>query len=151
MSTKLSIVSVANIIGLIAGIIIFIDGVVTTREYNSTDLKSASFGADFYTYTYDGIRGVDKSVNHMRNDLAEGIGTLISAVGLCLSFICIGNIERSRQNSKIIAALRSENANIVLTAVDKKDLTWKCQNCGYQNDESADFCYNCGTAHIKNN
>lgn len=65
-----------TIVGLAVGIVAIIVGLAIVFTSSDT-LSSASFGGDFYTYTYRGIRAVETAVCA----LTKAVGALIAVIG----------------------------------------------------------------------
>lgn len=66
----------ANTLGVIFGILAMIGGLIIMFGA-STNLSYASFGGDFYTYAYRGIRAIEEVLVV----ICQGIGGLLSAFG----------------------------------------------------------------------
>lgn len=69
-----------NLIGCVLGAVIIVVGIVfaTTpaHSYSTNGTDRAKFGADFYTYTYDGIRAAANNTAVTANNLREIGGKL---------------------------------------------------------------------------
>lgn len=78
-----------SMIGIIAGaiIIIILGIVVLALDTGTTYVESASFGADFYTYSYKAIKIAAQNVGNLANIASKGIGFLLIAIGI--TDICV--------------------------------------------------------------
>ena len=69
-----------NVIGCILGIVVIIAGIYfmvsPADSYSTSSVKSASFGADFYTYVYDGVATAVSNTAVTANNLRELSGKL---------------------------------------------------------------------------
>lgn len=79
------------LVGVIAGILFLIAGLVTMGDAD-TSLSYTSFGGDFYTYTYRGIRAVERVLV----DLQKIGGGLLSASGVFLSCFFAGKLLKKK-------------------------------------------------------
>ncbi len=75
-----------KIIGIIVGIVFIVIGFVImgSGEEYSGYLRSAAFGADFYTYTYDGIVAVSEGIGKVNSNLCviiKALGWLLVGLG----------------------------------------------------------------------
>jgi hypothetical protein len=70
-----------NTLGVIFGILAMIGGLIIIFGA-STSLSYASFGGDFYTYAYRGIRAIEEVLVV----ICQGIGGLLSAFGAFMTF-----------------------------------------------------------------
>ncbi|NCE64397.1 hypothetical protein D1159_07290 [Pseudoflavonifractor sp. 524-17] len=64
-----------NRIGCILGVIVILAGIVfmTTPadSYSTTSVQDASFGADFYTYVYEGVEAASRNAAVTANNIRE--------------------------------------------------------------------------------
>lgn len=65
-----------KIIGLIVGTVLIVIGLVEVLSAGSS-ISSASFGGDFYTYTYRGIVAISKQLASIQ----AGLGWVVVAIG----------------------------------------------------------------------
>lgn len=72
----------ANVLGLIVGTLIIVIGLIRVVSAG-TSISATSFGADFYTYTYQGI----VAISEILASIEEAIGWLIVAVGAAIDVI----------------------------------------------------------------
>ena len=72
----------ANMPGLIIGTLIIIIGLIRVVSAG-TSISATSFGADFYTYTYQGI----VAISEILASIEQAIGWLIVAVGAAIDVI----------------------------------------------------------------
>ena len=81
--------SIWSLIGLIAGIIFIIVGFSVSGSAEA-NLDYASFGGDFYTYAYRGLRAAESAIV----DVTKEIGSLIVAVGAFMSCYFGKNLKK---------------------------------------------------------
>lgn len=81
--------SIWSLIGLIAGIIFIIVGFSVSGSAEA-NLDYASFGGDFYTYAYHGLRAAESAIV----DVTKAIGSLIVAVGAFMSCYFGKNLKK---------------------------------------------------------
>lgn len=81
--------SIWSLIGLIAGIIFIIVGFSVSGSAEA-NLDYASFGGDFYTYAYRGLRAAESAIV----DVTKAIGSLIVAVGAFMSCYFGKNLKK---------------------------------------------------------
>lgn len=81
--------SIWSLIGLIVGIIFIIVGFKISGSAE-TSLAYATFGADFYTYTYRGLRAVESALV----DATKAISNLIIVVGAFMSCYFGKNLKK---------------------------------------------------------
>lgn len=73
-----------NILGLIAGTLLIVIGI--SRIIGSgTSISSAAFGADFYTYVFQGI----VAISEILSSIQVSIGWLIIAIGVAIDVISL--------------------------------------------------------------
>lgn len=71
-------------IGLVVGTALIIVGIMRIRSAG-TSISSTSFGADFYTYTYQGI----VALSEMLAEIQISLGYVIAAIGSAIDILAI--------------------------------------------------------------
>lgn len=79
LSSKLDIPS---LIGVIAGGFCSVSGIFILVMSGTIEMKAVTFGADFYTYIYDGLIQLVEIVNNAQNILALGFGFSLLFFGI---------------------------------------------------------------------
>ena len=82
LSSKLDIPS---LIGVIAGGFCSISGIFILIMSGTYEMKAVTFGADFYTYIYDGLISLIGIVNNAQNILALGFGFSLLFFGIFMT------------------------------------------------------------------
>ncbi len=79
-----------SLIGILLGIAMIITGFIVRKNppesYSTSTAESASFGADFYTYTYRGIRYVAQNTSTIANNIRELGEKITSCISLAFIF-----------------------------------------------------------------
>ncbi len=65
-----------NLLGIIVGLVCIVTGIVIASDVTGSP-EYATFGGDFYTYTYKGIRSAVGAIG----DLTEALGYTVSLIG----------------------------------------------------------------------
>ncbi len=126
MGKKL-IENIFSILGMIAGIVIFVLGVSTAGSASGLELStSVEFGADFYTYIYKAAAVAASNISGTNVILAHGIGYLLIALGLIM--LCVFGdkilkafsveIGKGLEAQKMKSALRREQRKAQTEAKD---------------------------------
>jgi len=81
--------NVSALIGMAAGLVVIVIGIIMLCTA-SDDLSHASFGADFYTYTYRGIRAVAEQTGK----LIRTVSVLVMAFGSFMECYFLGKLKK---------------------------------------------------------
>lgn len=81
-----------NLIGCILGIVVIIAGIYFAASpadsYSTSSVRDASFGGDFYTYVYDGVRTAVDNTAVTANNIRE-LGAMLALYSGAL-FVVLG-------------------------------------------------------------
>ena len=98
-----------SILGMIFGGVIVVMGIIVLTMDMGTHLDTASFGGDFYTYSYKATRAAANNVYYLEDIVRKGIGFLLIALGL--TDICaFGSKLGSDRMSPVVAVSADEVA-----------------------------------------
>ena len=103
-----------NLIGCILGIVVIIAGIYfmasPADSYSTSSVKSASFGADFYTYVYDGVATAVANTAVTANNLRELSGKLALYSGFL--FLVLGVLIEIHFCKLLLQEPESEKHNV---------------------------------------
>ena len=89
---------IPSLIGIIAGGFCSITGLFILAMFSTYELNAITFGADFYTYIYDGLIALIGIVNNAQNILALGFGFSLLFFGIFM--ICFFSRTVSKDQNK---------------------------------------------------
>lgn len=82
-------ISVVSLIQLLCGLVFVFVGVISITN-SDVSISSASFGADFYTYCYRGIRNCAE----LLSDISASMGCIITAFGCNFVFSGLKGLKK---------------------------------------------------------
>ena len=129
------------IIGMLIGIVIGVLGFIVLNEDTLSWIDtSISFGADFYTRSYQATARATSALYSIQNLLAEGIGFLLIAIGLTDLCVFTYLLTCSAKTKNVV----TQANNQVVTNNNPSAAPWMCANSNIINDRTSPVCRNCG-------
>lgn len=97
-------------IGILCGIVILIFGIVMLSQDVASRSEYASFGGDFYTYSYSATRTAANNIADLCDLFTKGIGFLLLSIGLTDICLFAGKLDFTKPVTEISAeAVTEEN------------------------------------------
>ena len=79
-----------------------------SASYTGLHTSSASFGADFYTYIYDGVKNAADNVSRMGNVMDDAFEAIVKALGMLM--VVFGAADIAFFGSKLCEVKKDEAA-----------------------------------------
>lgn len=74
---------IISLIGIVAGLLVIIFGIIVMSSYSgSWSSTTTSFGADFYTYSYQATARAGNNVRELGEMMQQAFGFILIAMGL---------------------------------------------------------------------
>lgn len=87
---------ICNVLGVISGIVSIIFGFIVYNGKNGLYIEQKSYGGDAYTGIQNAMAEVGSNINYLNQNIQEGLGYVLIAIGLIAIFYFIGKIVANK-------------------------------------------------------
>ena len=103
--------NIKKIIGISIGVLTLILGLSILSIEIGSELSYASFGADFYTYTYKGIKVVAENVYQLTTIVKNGFSFILISIGSWQIYISLFSIPKNNVISSTSVTTTDTNSS----------------------------------------